>query len=100
MATADPVTLSAGASSYEWVDDWARIPDTDSARRGWAHTEVVFTSDGELLTGHPGQPTVLVLDPEGNLVRSSGTTIWYPASSPLRTASRSTPREVFTCASS
>jgi DNA-binding beta-propeller fold protein YncE len=70
MATAEPVTLSFGASSYEWVDAWARLPDTDSARRGWAHTEVVFTPDGELLTGHPGEPTVLVLDPEGNLVRS------------------------------
>jgi hypothetical protein len=36
MATADAVTLSAGASSYEWVDGWARMPDTDSARLGWA----------------------------------------------------------------
>lgn len=46
------------------------MPSTESARVGWAHTEVAFASGGELLTGHPGEPRILVFEPDGNLVRS------------------------------
>lgn len=64
------MTLAAGPFAYEWVDGWAKIPESESASRGWAHTEVVFSSGGELLTGHPGEPKVLGFDPDGDLVRS------------------------------
>ena len=46
------------------------MPESDTASRGWAHTEVVFSSAGELLTGHPGEPKILGFDPDGELVRS------------------------------
>ena len=64
------VRLEAGPHGYDWVEGWAKFPDTEAARRGWAHTEVVFNSDGELLTGDTGEPKVLVFEPDGSLSRS------------------------------
>ncbi len=61
--------------SYEWIDSWAKIPDTESARTGWAHHGIVVTEAGEVLTYHPGESRVLVLDDSGNLARSWPTTL-------------------------
>ena len=62
--------IGSGKHTYEWVGDWARIPDTESAREGWAHHGVVVTEGGDIVTFHQGDATVLVLDKEGNLKRS------------------------------
>src|SRR5689334_9983877 len=70
MPSQEALTIQAGGLAYRWISDWAKMPDTESAMRGWAHTEVVLASSGELLTGHPGEPKVMIFDPEGDLVRS------------------------------
>ena len=62
--------VHSGQTSYEWIDDWAKIPDTESARTGWAHHGVVVTESGEVITFHPGDRNVLVFDKEGDLLRS------------------------------
>lgn len=46
------------------------MPDSETSRRGWAHTEVVIAADGSILTGDCGEPRVLVFAPDGSLVRS------------------------------
>lgn len=70
MAASAGPTLHAGDLSYVWVADWAKMPDSESTSLGWAHTEVVIASSGELLTGHPGEPKIMIFDPDGDLVRS------------------------------
>ena len=62
--------IGSGANTYEWQDTWAGIPDSESARNGWAHHGVAVTESGQIITYHPGDPTMMLFDPEGNLVRS------------------------------
>ena len=59
--------VNCGDLSFEWIENWANIPITDSARNGWSHHDVVITESGDLLTGHPDDPLVLVLDSDGNV---------------------------------
>jgi hypothetical protein len=60
----------SGNNVYEWIDDWAQFPDSESRRSGWAHPGVVVTSDGEVATVHPGDSTILFFAPDGQLLRS------------------------------
>ena len=62
--------IGSGSQAYEWIDSWARVPDTESFRDGWAHGDMVITDAGEVITVHQGEPKVLVLDLDGNLRRS------------------------------
>ena len=29
--------VGSGDNSYNWIDNWANIPESDSSRMGWAH---------------------------------------------------------------
>ena len=62
--------IGSGEQTYEWIDGWASVPDSESARMGWAHPGIVVTEAGEVITAHAGDPTVLVFDRNGNLLRS------------------------------
>ena len=62
--------IGSGGHTYEWMDSWAKIPDDDSARRGWAHPGIVVTESGDVITCHYGDPTILTFDKEGNLKSS------------------------------
>jgi DNA-binding beta-propeller fold protein YncE len=69
--TASPqISLTVGDTTYEWIDDWAKIPQTDSASRGWAHPGVVVTAAGQIVTVHPGEPAILFFDADGRFLRS------------------------------
>ena len=59
-----------GEHTYEWIDSWAKIPETESARTGWAHPGIAVTEAGNIVTYHPGDPTVLTFDADGNLLDS------------------------------
>ena len=65
--------IGTGRHTYEWIDNWAKVPDSESAQSGWAHTDVVVTQSGEIVTYHQGDPTVLVFDSDGDLLRSFDT---------------------------
>ena len=62
--------VGQGANTYQWVEGWAKLPDTDSVRKGWAHHGVVVTESGDVVTFHPGDSTMLVLDNTGSVRRS------------------------------
>ncbi len=59
--------------SYEWIEDWARIPDDAARREGWSHHGLVSTAENTLIGFHPGKSSVLVFDQQGGLVRSWST---------------------------
>ena len=65
--------IRCGTESYNWIDDWAKIPNSQSASEGWAHSGVSVTENGEIITYHPTDPTMLFLDHAGNLLRSWNT---------------------------
>ena len=65
--------LGFGNSYYEWIEGWARIPETESARRGWAHHGMVVSGKGEVISFHQADRKLLVFDEEGNLLRSHDT---------------------------
>ena len=50
--------------SYNWIDNWAKIPESDSSRKGWAHPGIVVTESGNVVTCHPGDPEVMTFDSE------------------------------------
>ena len=52
--------------SYDWVDGWAKSPDSESARSGWAHHDVVVSSTGDVITFHQADPTVLIFASDGS----------------------------------
>ena len=62
--------IGSGANKYEWDADWARIPDTESARTGFAHHGVAVTEASEIIAFHQSDRTFLVFDQDGNLKRS------------------------------
>ena len=62
--------IGSGDHSYEWSENWAKIPDTESARTGFAHHGIAATQDGRIIAYHQDEPWVLVFDREGNLVNS------------------------------
>lgn len=64
------MNVNAGKYSYEWIDKWAKIPDTESARMGWAHHAMAVTAAGDIVGFHQGDPQVLIFDSEGNLKQS------------------------------
>lgn len=67
--------VGGGELTFEWIDDWAKLPESESLRRGWAHHGLVVTSSGDLIAFHPGDPLFLQIDPSGNLTRAWETTI-------------------------
>ena len=64
------MNVGSGANTYEWQERWAHIPDSASARAGWAHHGVVVTEAGQVVTYHPGDPTMMMFDSQGELLRS------------------------------
>ena len=67
--------VGRGEHTYEWAEKWARIPDTESARTGWAHHDIVVSETGKVIAFHQADPTVLVFDEEGNLERAWNGTV-------------------------
>lgn len=55
---------------YEWVSDWADIPDQTSAKTGWAHHGMAVTNSGEIVAVHPAESLAMVFDPQGKLLNS------------------------------
>ena len=62
--------IGSGANTYEWQDSWAGIPDSESARTGWAHHGVAVMESGQIITYHPGDQTMMVFGNDGSLIRS------------------------------
>ena len=62
--------IRSGDHTYKWIDSWARVPDTESAKTGWAHHGVVITKSGDIISFHQADRTVLVFDTSGNLKRT------------------------------
>jgi len=65
--------VDSGDHGYEWIEDWATIPDTESGRENGRTHGVEVTRDGRVVVFNQADPAVLVFDEEGTLVDSWGT---------------------------
>ena len=66
-----PVILGSGDHTYEWVDNWAKLPD--GKKFGNTHA-VVETADGRIFI-HNASPTgdyTCIFDPDGKFISSWG----------------------------
>lgn len=68
-------TMQIGSSdlTYEWVEDWVKIPDTETGRvNGRTHGVAVTDSADRVMIFHQASPAVLQFCPGGGLLRSWG----------------------------
>ena len=64
--------IGQGGNTYEWIDNWARIPDTETGRENGRTHGVVVSEGGHVIVFHQADPAVLVYDPAGILQSSWG----------------------------
>ena len=36
-------------NKYQWYEQWAKIPITDSSVNGWAHNDMVVSKNGDII---------------------------------------------------
>ena len=59
--------IGGGRHTYEWVDNWVTLPDTELGRKDKAHHGIVITAAGHVVVFHEGGPALLAYDTDGNL---------------------------------
>lgn len=64
--------IGQGEHAFEWIDNWAVIPDTPSAREDGRTHGVVVTRDGHVVVFHVADPAVLVFGADGALTAAWG----------------------------
>ncbi len=57
-----------GEYSYEWLDNWAKIPDTPSHRENGRTHGIVVTKTGQVIVFCQANPALLVFDQSGKLI--------------------------------
>ena len=62
--------VGQGPATYHCVEGWAKLPDSVDARKGWAHHGVAATESGDVVTFHPSDSTILILDSSGSVRRT------------------------------
>ncbi|MCL5998238.1 MAG: hypothetical protein M1546_19625 [Chloroflexi bacterium] len=64
--------IGSGTQTYEWLEDWARIPDTPSGRENGRTHGVVVTAAGNIMVFNQADPAVLTFDRDGKLLHTWG----------------------------
>lgn len=73
MTAASEITIGTGDQVYTWIDDWARIPDTDSGKaNGRTHGVQYSRGRDHLFVFNQADPAVLELDQDGVVVNTWG----------------------------
>jgi DNA-binding beta-propeller fold protein YncE len=64
--------IGSGEHRYDWVDNWAVIPDSAEGRANGRTHGIVVARDGSVIVFHVGNPAVLVFDAAGTLIDAWG----------------------------
>lgn len=70
--TTTALTLEHNGLAFEWLDQWAQIPDTPAGRNNGRTHAVSVLDDGRIVVFHQAVPGVLFFDADGNLLESWG----------------------------
>ncbi len=61
-----------GSFTYDWIENWARIPSTESGKTNGRTHGVVVSKTGDVLVFNQAQPGVLRFNAQGQLVNAWG----------------------------
>lgn len=64
--------IGRDAYTYEWIDNWATIPDSPAGRENGRTHGVAVTRDGDVIVFHQADPAVLIFDARGKLKHAWG----------------------------
>ena len=64
--------IGSGEHTYEWLENWAVVPDTPEGRADGRTHGVVVASDGRVIVFHLGNPAIIAFDTNGRLTDSWG----------------------------
>jgi hypothetical protein len=64
--------VGSGAFTYEWIEPWARIPDTASGKENGRTHGVAVSKTGKVIVFNQANPGVLIYSAEGQLLDSWG----------------------------
>lgn len=62
--------VGTGEHTYDWVENWAKVPDSETTRLGWSHHGIVYSETGDLITYHQEDGTFLRFGKDGTLKSS------------------------------
>lgn len=65
--------------TYQWLENWARIPDSDSGRANGRTHGVCVAADGRVIVFHQADNGLVTYDPDGRLMSAVGGTRWHGA---------------------
>jgi DNA-binding beta-propeller fold protein YncE len=64
------INLGDEGPNYEWLEDWADVPEPAQAQAGWAHHGLAVTRSGEIVAFHPARAEVVIFDRAGHVSSS------------------------------
>lgn len=64
--------IGTGEFTYEWIEHWVRIPDTDTGRANGRTHGIVVTAGGDVIIFNQAQPGVLRYSADGKLKNAWG----------------------------
>jgi len=64
--------IGSGEHTFEWIENWAVIPDTPESRVDGRTHGVVVTREGHVVVFHVANPAILVFDGHGSLIEAWG----------------------------
>lgn len=64
--------VGIGETSFEWIENWAKIPASESGRKNGRTHAVAVNRSGQIIVFHQADPAVLIYDEAANLVASWG----------------------------
>jgi hypothetical protein len=74
------IIIGAGEFTYEWVDQWPRVPNTETGSASGRTHGVVVLECGDVMVFNQAQPAVLRYTSDGRLINARATAL------PARTA--------------
>ena len=75
MVEVNKLQIGNHSHNYSWNEKWATVPDTQTAREGWAHHGIVTSKTGNIISFHQGEPKVVIFDQNGALIDSWDATV-------------------------
>ncbi len=64
--------IGEGNFKYEWINDWAKIPNTKSGKENGRTHGVVVLKNGNIAVFNQADPAVLIIDSYGSLIKFWG----------------------------
>ncbi len=71
--------MSVQSLTYEWIDNWAKIPESPSGRENGRTHGVCVTAEGHVKVFHQAKNGLLTYDPDGALISAVGGDRWLGA---------------------